>query len=107
MISVKLNHRKIIEKVTNDTFGYYVSHEWKRLINPYTPRDTGAMQDTAIEEPFRIRYIQPYSERIYHGSDYNFQKNNPYSTAYWDIAAVQAGQKAKLYRTLNNYLRSK
>ena len=36
----------------------------------------------------------------------NFQKKNPYSTYEWDIAAEKAGQKDKLYRTLNNALQS-
>ena len=60
------------------------------------------MSSTAREYPWKIHYIQPYSGRVYNGSDMNFQKKNPYSTYEWDIAAEKAGQKDKLYRTLNN-----
>lgn len=105
-IRIDLNEPKIIKKVTNDRFGLFVSNEWKRLINPYTPRDTGTMEDTAKLHPWQIHYIQPYSTRVYYGYDLNFQHKNPYSTYEWDIKAEQAGQKDKLYRTLNSALQS-
>lgn len=105
-VRIDLNEPKILAKVQNDRFGLLVSNEWKRLIDPYTPRDTGTMQETAKLYPNKIHYIQPYSTRIYYGKEFNFQKKNPYSTYEWDIAAEKAGQKDKLYRTLNNALQS-
>ena len=105
-VKIDLNEPKILAKVQNDRFGLLVSNEWKRLIDPYTPRDTGTMQDTAKLYPFKIHYIQPYSVYVYYGKGKNFQKKNPYSTYEWDIAAEKAGQKDKLYRTLNNALQS-
>ena len=105
-LKINLNEPRIREKITSDRFGLLVSNEWKRLIDPYTPRDTGTMQDTATLSPWQIHYKQKYAERVYYGSDMNFQKKNPYSTYEWDIKAEQAGQKDKLYRTLNNALQS-
>ena len=105
-LRIDLNEPRIREKVTSDRFGRLVSLEWKRLLDPYTPRDTGTMQDTAILYPWQIHYKQKYASRVYYGSDMNFQKKNPYSTYEWDIAAEKAGQKDKLYRTLNNALQS-
>ena len=105
-VRIDLNEPKILAKVQNDRFGLIVSNEWKRLIDPYTPRDTGTMQDTAKLHPFKIHYIQPYSSAVYYMKGANFQKKNPYSTYEWDIAAEKAGQKDKLYRTLNNALQS-
>lgn len=101
-----MNEPRILEKVTSDRFGLLVSHEWKRLIDPYTPRDTGIMQESAKAYPFKIHYIQPYSTRIYYGRGFNFKRKNPYSTYEWDIAAANAGQLDKLTRTLNNALQS-
>ena len=102
-----------MEKVTSDRFGRVVSLECKRLLVPYTPRDTGTMQDTAQIQPWKIIYRgaktsngKYYAAYVYYGSDMNFQKKNPYSTYEWDIAAEKAGQKDKLYRTLNNALQS-
>ncbi len=105
-IRIDLNEPKILEKVTSDRFGLLVSSEWKRLIDPYTPRDTGVMQQSAKVHPWQIHYIQPYSTYVYYGRDFTFKKKNPYSTYEWDVAAANAGQKDKLYRTLNNALQS-
>lgn len=112
-LRIDLNEPRIREKVTSDRFGLLVSNEWKRLIDPYTPRDTGTMQDTAQIQPWRIIYRgaktangKYYAAYVYYGYDMNFQKKNPYSTYEWDVAAERAGQKDKLYRTLNNALQS-
>jgi hypothetical protein len=105
-VRIDLNEPKILEKVQNDRFGLLVSNEWKRLIQPYEPRDTNTMSSTAKLYPFKIHYIQPYSARVYYGYDLRFQKKNPYSTYEWDKAASNAGQLDKLTRTLNNALQS-
>lgn len=105
-LRIDLNEPQILQKVTGDRFGLLVSHEWKRLIQPYEPRDTNTMSSTAKLYPWKIHYIQPYSARVYYGKDFNFQHKNPYSTYEWDFAAEQAGQKDKLYRTLNNALQN-
>ena len=105
-LRIDLNEPRIREKVTSDRFGLLVSNEWKRLIDPYTPRDTGTMQNTARLYPFEIHYIQPYSSAVYYMKNAKFQKKNPYSTYEWDIKAEQAGQMDKLYRIANNALQS-
>lgn len=129
MLRIDLNEPQIRQKVTNDRFGLFVAHEWKRLLNPYTPRDNGTLMNTTEETPWKIKYIQPYSHYMYQGILYvdpdtrsswagfgvqkvptgeslNYQKNNPYATDHWDVKAAQAGQLDKLYRTLNNALQS-
>jgi hypothetical protein len=105
-VRIDLNEPQILAKVTNDRFGLLVSNEWKRLIDPYTPRDTGTMQNTATLNPWQIYYKTKYATRVYYGRDFTFQKKNPYSTHEWDFAAERAGQKNKLYRALNNALQS-
>lgn len=109
-LHIDLNEPRIVEKVKSDRFGLLVSHEWKRLIDPYTPRDTGVLMgitgQTVDVQPFRLHYKSKYAEKVYYGYNMNFQKKNPYSTYEWDKAAEQAGQKEKLYRTLNNALQS-
>ena len=105
-LKINLNEPRIREKVTSDRFGLLVSNEWKRLIDPYTPRDTGTMQSSARLQPWKIHYTAKYSEYVYYMSNAKFQKKNPYSTYEWDKAAEKAGQKDKLYRTLNNALQS-
>ena len=109
-LRIDLNEPRIREKVTSDRFGLLVSNEWKRLIDPYTPRDTGVLMgitgQTVDIQPFKLHYKSKYAERVYYGYDMNFQKKNPYSTYEWDKAAANAGQLDKLTRTLNNALQS-
>ena len=105
-VKIDLNEQKILEKVTGDKFGLFVSNELKRLIDPYTPRDTGILEESATLSPWHIYYKQKYASRVYYGHDFKFQHKNPYSTYEWDIKASQSGQIDKLYRTLNNALQS-
>ena len=105
-LRIDLNEPRIEQKITNNKFGLLVANEWKRLIDSYTPRDIGAMQETAKLKPWQIHYIQNYSEAVYYMRSAKFQKKNPYSTYEWDKAAEKAGQKDKLCRTLNNALQS-
>jgi hypothetical protein len=112
-VRIDLNEPKILAKVQNDRFGLFVSQSWKRLIDPYTPRDTGILQDTAEIYPWKIRYKGQKASNgkfvagyVYYMRGANFQKKNPYSTYEWDKAAANAGQIDKLTRTLNNALQS-
>lgn len=109
-VEIKLDETKIKRKVNNDRFGLFVSNEWKRLIDPYTPRDTGALMgvtgQTVDIQPFKLHYKSKYAEAVYYGYDMTFQKKNPYSTYEWDIKASQSGQLNKLYRALNNGLQN-
>ena len=105
-LRIDLNEPQIRKKVTSERFGLLVSHEWRRLLNPYTPRDTGMLEQNVDELPFKLHYKQPYAVYVYNGEDMNFQHKNPYSTDHWDIKAAQAGQTDKLYRTLNTALQS-
>ena len=58
-LRVDLNEPQILKKVTNDSFGEFVSHHWKLLINEYTPKDTGELERNVTELPFALHYRQP------------------------------------------------
>lgn len=105
-VRVDLNEAQILQRVQNDRFGLFVAQEWKRLIDPYTPRDTGTMQDTAKITPWTITYDTRYARYVYYGANMNFKHKNPYSTYEWDKAAANAGQVDKLSRTINAALES-
>ena len=44
----------------------FFTHEVRRLSDPYVPRRTGVMKNTAIEQINKITYPQPYSRRQYY-----------------------------------------
>ena len=114
-VRIDLNEPKILAKVQNDRFGLLVSNEWKRLIDPYTPRDTaqlmGVTGQTVDVKHFKLHYKVSYAETVYYnrrGVKFITQGSgrNPYATDHWDLKAESAGQKDKLYRVLNNALQS-
>jgi hypothetical protein len=114
-IKIDLNEPKIIQKVTNDRFGTFVSQQWKKQIDPYTPKDTGALMGSIGQRvellPFAIWYKSDYADAVYYnrrGVTFITQGSgrNPYATDHWDIKAEQAGKKETLYRTLNNALQN-
>lgn len=127
-LSVNLNREKAVEVFKSDKFGFAVSHEWKRLINKYTPRNTGMLMITTELLPFAIKYLESYAHYQYEGTLYvspttgsswaEFGENkiptgvdltystseNPYATDHWDQKAAQAGELEKLYQVLNDLL---
>lgn len=114
-IKLEIDEQKILNKVKNDKFGLLISNEWKRLIDPYTPRDTGVLMgitgQTVDIKPFKIHYKSKYSEAVYfnkRGAKFITQGSgrNPYATDHWDEAAVKAGQLDKLYRIVNSALKN-
>ena len=110
-IKLNLNEPKIKQKVMSDKFGLLVSNEWKRLLDPYTPKNTGTLMRNTELLPHEIWYKEPYASAVYYnprGVTYITQGTgrNLFATEKWDIAAEQAGQKDKLYRILNNALKS-
>lgn len=69
-LRIDLNEPQILKKVTSDKLGLLVSHEWKRFINPYTPRDTGLLEQNVTELPFALHYKEPYAHYQYEGIVY-------------------------------------
>ncbi len=111
VIRVELDESKIIRKVTNDEFGLLVAKTWRDLIDPFVPYRTGQLagvEGTTVQvSPWEIWYKMKYAEYVYYSKGWDFSKNmHKSATDHWDIAAEKAGQKNKLYRTLNNALQS-
>ena len=127
-LNVDINQPEVLAKVTSDKFGLVVSNEWKRLINKYTPRNTGMLMNTVELLPFQIKYLESYAHYMYEGTlyvspttgsswaEFGEEKvptgtnltystsENPYATDHWDTKAAQAGELSKLYRSLNDFL---
>lgn len=111
-LKIDLNEGRILGKVTNDRLGLFVANEWKRLIDPYTPRDTGVLMGITGQNvdlmPFKIHYKSKYARYVYFNNRGVIFKTNKskYATDRWDVKAEQAGQKDKLIRKTNSALRS-
>ena len=67
-IKVQINDKEVLKKIEGDEFGEFASHEWKRLINPYTPHKTGNLERQVEYKPWEFTYLSPYSFYVYNGS---------------------------------------
>ena len=111
-IRIDLNKPQILAKVQSDRFGLFVAQQWKKQIDPYTPRDTGTLMQNVRFYPWQIHYYtEGYPEIVYYnrrGVTFVTKGTgrNPNATDHWDIAAAQAGKVQSLTRTLNNALQS-
>lgn len=66
-VKVELNMRRVLDKVENDQFGLFLIHEWKKLINPFTPHRDGQLERNVAYNPFTVTYNEPYSHYMYGG----------------------------------------
>lgn len=96
---------KIVSVTDNDFFWYHMAREWYRLLQKYTPRDTGNLMENVSIVPKEITYNAPYAAVVYNHEGANFRKDkNPYATAQWDVAA-RATELPKLIEFGNEYLK--
>ena len=61
----------------------FFTHEVRRLSDPYVPRRTGIMKDTAIEQVNKITYPQPYSRRQYYEHRGNGLRGSQWDKRMW------------------------
>lgn len=133
MIKIDINDEKIRSKVTNNTFGLKLASEWKKLIDPYVPRDKGMLMNNIKVKPFEIHYNSVYAHFQYIGYVYEDPQTqsawarkgvkkvlrpgnqrlvydtskNPLATHDWDKAAKKAGKTKTLADIMTEYLRKK
>ena len=109
-IKVELNTAKIENKVTNDNFGRFAAQQWKRIIDPYVPRNYGILEQNVDILPFALHYKEPYAHYQYEGilyvdSDYNVGAfYSPYYV-FWSRPNVtkEPSQRKLKYQKNNPY----
>lgn len=87
----------------------FAASEWRRLIEPYVPMQTGTLKDTvdvnSSSGQGEIVYKVPYAHYQYEGN-FNHRKDmHPKASRQWDKAALPTEQP-KLIRSMQNYVDS-
>ncbi len=67
-LKVQINDREVLKKIEGDDLGKFASHEWKRIINPYTPHRTGNLERNVEYKPWEFIYLSPHGLYVYNGS---------------------------------------
>ncbi|MBS6195480.1 MAG: capsid protein [Clostridiales bacterium] len=62
----------------------FFTHEVRRLSKPYVPRQTGVLEDTAVENIDSIEYVQPYARRQYYENSGKNRSKAPLAGKKWD-----------------------
>ena len=85
----------------------FAANEWYRLLEQYTPMDTGTLFKSVLIAPKEIHYVMDYAPAVYKGDHMHFQKtHHALACARWDqVAKPTQGQK--LVRSLENYIEEK
>lgn len=111
-VKIELKSEKIYDKLHNDNFGLFLAIEWKRLIDPYTPRRNGQLTQLVSYAPFEITYRSPYSHYMYNGIVYidpvykvGGFTNNGGETWFSrpGIAKIPSGRRFNYLRDMNPY----
>lgn len=78
--------RKLDRISTDRQLGVFAAEQAARLMDPFVPKDSGALVASArTDEPYKVTYDTPYARRQYYGVDHNFQKQkHPKAKAKWD-----------------------
>lgn len=106
-LKCNINPQKITDKIQNNKAFWNTAHlEWWRLMQPYTPFQTGALMYNVTITEKGIKYKSPYAHRMYTGDGFNFRTDkHGLASARWDQAA-KPSQFPKLIRTLNGYVKA-
>lgn len=99
---------KYSDRLENDKgLWTFAANTWYKLMEPYTPMDTGTLFKSVLIEPKQIHYVMEYAPAVYKGDHMHFQKtHHMLACARWDQAAKPT-QGPKLVRAIENYITAK
>lgn len=107
-VKANIDIPKELAKLDNAKFWLASTHEFRRLISPYTPKQTGALAGdigrTVIVKPKEVRYLVDYARQQYFNNRNPRRDKNPKATRYWDKVAMKTEQP-KLIKAMQEFLK--
>ena len=101
-----VNITKHSDRLENDNgLWTFAANTWYKLMEQYTPMDTGTLFKSVLIEPKQIHYVMDYAVPVYKGDHMNFQKtHHALACSHWDRAAKPT-QGPKLIKALDDYIK--
>lgn len=129
----KINIPEELARINNKEFWTFAAKEWHRLISPYVPKDTHALENNVEISEKEIEYKSPYAcyiyfgmkkvDPVYHAGGFpvdggiswvsrrgvkkvltNIPLNLKNGYKEWDKKAISEKKDAVLINSLNNWL---
>lgn len=102
----KSNRQIMSDCGLNKKFMLFASNTAWQYMRKFTPMDTGTLSTnvdiSADNTNGYIKYLSPYSRKIYYGYGFTFNKTkNVLATAKWDKAMISTNGD-KYYKTIKN-----
>lgn len=104
-VQVLIDNAQLCDRILNDSdLWLYAANEWYRLISPWTPMETGMLQEDVTILPGKIKYESSYAKKQYSTPMHHPIDPNPLATDHWDEAA-KPSQKNKLADSIQAYIK--
>ena len=99
------NPKQTMSRIFDNDVGIFTAEICARNFNKFVPMQTGMLSQNYATAPFKITYNQPYANRMYKGSNFNFSKEqHPLATDHWDKEGFEAN-KRKIANEITAYLK--
>lgn len=69
-VDMKLDIKPSVKILGGDKLGINSSHNWHRIIAPYTPHREGTLERNVTYKPWEVVYNEPYAHYMYNGYVY-------------------------------------
>ena len=103
---------QIVNRILDDSVGRFLAETWAKIFEKYTPRDSGALGQSYITEPWKITYDQKYAHYQWQGVskkgkplNYNKEKNM-LAQSHWEEAA-ERDKSSEVAIAVTEYIKRK
>lgn len=112
-VTIKLEPApKIVSHILDDKVGRFSAETWGNVFKKYVPMDSGLLSSSYTTEPWKVKYVQPYSHYQWQGISktnrlLNYSREqHPLATSHWEEKAF-AENKEMVAKAITEYIRRK
>ena len=103
---------QIVNRILDDDVGRFLAETCAKIFEKYTPRESGALGQYYITEPWKITYDQKYAHYQWQGVSkkgrpLNYSKEqNMLAQSHWEEAA-ERDKSSEVARAVTEYIKRK
>ena len=103
---------QIVNRILDDDVGRFLAETWAKIFEKYTPRESGALGQYYITEPWKVTYTQKYAHYQWQGvskkgKPLNYSKEqNMLAQSHWEEAS-ERDKSSEVARAVTEYIKRK